>query len=850
LASTRNIGPNQWARPLAEAFAALDSGAAGLAAEVAAARLLVHGPNRLEDHPRRHLAVAFLKRFRNPLTVVLLGAAAVAAATGDPASFFIIATVVLFSVVLDLVQERRAENAAEALRRQIALSVTVLRDGRRRDVPATEIVPGDVIVLSAGDLVPADGRLIEAKDLFINEALLTGESYPAEKVASDGVPPLDDGAAVPANAVFAGSSVVSGTATALVLLTGRATRLGGIAHTLVKEPPPTAFSLGIRDFGLLILRLTLLLVFFVLIVNLVLERPPLQSLLFALALAVGLTPELLPMVVTVTLAHGAIRMARKRVIVKRLSAIHDFGGMDVLCSDKTGTLTEAKIKLVREVDPSGAESSDVLRLAYLNAAFETGLKNPLDIAIMDAAPIDLAGWRKIDEVPFDFERRRVSVLVEHDGARRLIVKGAPEDVLALSSRYQLAGRAELLPLDGAALATTRDVFERFGSEGLRVLGVAWRDVEAARDHARVDDESDLVFAGFAAFLDPPKEGAAAALAELVGLGVAVKVVTGDNERVTRHVCTELGLEVTGVMTGPELATLGDEALGARLSETNLFCRITPHQKARIVQALRQRGHVVGCLGDGINDAPSLHAADVALSVEGAADVAKAAANMILLEKDLAVLAEGVREGRRTFANIMKYVMMGTSSNFGNMFSMAGAVLFLPFLPMLPVQILLNNLLYDISEIAIPLDRVDEEMVERPRRWDIRFVRDFMIVLGSVSSLFDFLTFGLLLRAFGADEAMFHTGWFVESLMTQILVIFVIRTHGNPLASRPHRLLAATSLAAVAAAIVLPYSPLAGWLGFVPLPPALIAALAAMTGAYLLAVQGVKRWFYAHHASAR
>jgi Mg2+-importing ATPase len=836
-----------WSSTAIAALSAVGSRAAGLSSEEARARLRVHGLNRIEEHRQSHLLVAFLKRFRNPLVLVLLAAASIAAATGDSASFIIIFTVVLLSVGLDFVQERRAENAAEKLRRQIALSVTCLRDGRRREVPAVEIVPGDVVQLSAGDLVPADCRLIEAKDLFVNEALLTGESFPAEKRAA--VAP-DPEAAVPANGVFAGASVVSGAATALVLATGRSTRLGGIAHGLVREPPPAAFALGVRDFGLLIVRLTVLLVLFVLLVNLLFHRPLLESFLFALALAVGLTPELLPMIVTVTLAHGAIRMARKRAIVKRLSAIHDLGSMDVLCSDKTGTLTEAKIRLVREVDPAGAESREILQLAYLNAAFETGLKSPLDVAILDAAPLDIEDWRKIDEVPFDFERRRVSVLVERGGKRSLIVKGAPEDVIALSSRYRLTGRAEELPLDAVALESARAVFERLGSEGFRVLAIGSRDVEETREHARVDDERDLVFAGFVAFLDPPKDGAGQALAELVRLGITVKIVTGDNERVTRHVCAELGIAVAGVLTGPELATLTDEALAGRLDEVNLYCRINPAQKARIVRALRRRGHVVGCLGDGINDAPSLHEADVALSVDSAVDVAKAAANIVLLEKDLSVLADGVREGRRTFANIMKYVMMATSSNFGNMFSMAGAVLFLPFLPMLPVQILLNNLLYDVSETAIPLDRVDETMIERPRRWDIRFVRDFMIVLGSVSSLFDALTFALLLGVFGAGEALFHTGWFVESLMTQILVIFVIRTRGNPLQSRPHRLLAASSLAAVAVAILLPYSPLADWLGFVPPPPALVAALAAMTGAYLLAVQGVKRWFYARHPLAR
>jgi Mg2+-importing ATPase len=775
-----------------------------------------------------------------------LCAAAVSALTQDPASFFIITTIVLLSVLIDFVQERRAEHAITKLRERVALRVTVLRDGEPHDLPAAQLVPGDVVVLCAGDLVPADCRLISSKDLYVNEALLTGESYPAEK--TENAPPGDRSA--PANGVFMGTSVLSGSARALVVATGRSTQIGAIASSLRKEPPPTAFALGIRDFGMLILRFTTLLVLFVMLVNLLLQRPLLESFLFALALAVGLTPELLPMVVSVTLAHGAIRLSREQVIVKRLSAIHDLGSMDVLCSDKTGTLTEAHIRLVRELDIGGADSKSVLRWAHVNAAFETGLKSPLDNAILEREPIDLTDWRKVDEVPFDFERRRVSVLAEQGGHRFLVVKGAPEDVLKLSSRYMSAADDHPVPLDEAAIEHANKTLEQLGSEGFRVLGVAWREVEPDRDHASIADETELTFAGFAAFLDPPKESARAALAALARLGVAVKIVTGDNENVTRHVCRELGMEVGGVISGGELETLSDEALIARLADTNLFCRVTPAQKARVIRALRRRGHVVGYLGDGINDAPSLHAADAGLSVEGAVDVAKEAASMILLRNDLNVLADGVREGRRTFANIMKYVMMGTSSNFGNMFSMAGGVLFLPFLPMLPVQVLLNNLLYDVSEIAIPLDNVDEQAIERPCHWNMQFVRDFMLVLGPVSSVFDFLTFALLLLIFRADEALFHTGWFVESLATQVLVIFVIRTPGSPLRSLPHPLLTGTSLAVVILAVALPFTPIGGWFGFVPLPMGFMLALAAMTACYLVVVEQVKAWFYARHPPPR
>lgn len=849
MAEVEQAADDLWTATAEVTLARLGSGLEGLSSKEARSRLARQGLNRIAAQPRRRLVMDVLARFRNPLVLMLLVAAAVSAMTREPASFGIITFIVLLSVALDFVQEHRAAATADRLRERVALRVCTLRDGQARDVPAVEIVSGDIVMLAAGNLVPADCRLIESKDLFVNEALLTGESYPSEKRAVT----LPDGearvGATPPNAVFMGSSVISGTAKAVVVATGPATRLGGIAGALAKTAPPTAFALAIQNFGMLVVRLTVLLVLFVLLVNLLFERPLLESFLFALALAVGLTPELLPMVVSVTLARGALRMSKKGVIVKRLSAIHDLGSIDVLCSDKTGTLTEGRIKLIRQLDLTGAESRSVLDLAYLNAAFETGIKSPLDQAITEAAPVQLNEWRKLDEVPFDFERRRVSVLVERRGRRMLVVKGAPEDILRLASRYQAHADEAPRALDGAVRDTAHRVFEQLGIEGFRVLGVAWREVEQDRDHADLKDETDLIFSGFLAFLDPPKESARSALAALASLNVAIKIITGDNEHVTAHVCHELDIAVTGVLTGPQLAELTDDALAGRLDSVSLFCRMTPPQKARVLRALRRRGHVVGYLGDGINDAPSLHAADVGLSVEGAADVANEAAAMILLRKELGVLAEGVREGRRTFANIIKYVMMGTSSNFGNMFSMAGGVLFLPFLPMLPVQILLNNLLYDVSETAIPFDGVDDDMIAHPRRWDMRFVRDFTFVMGPVSSLFDFLTFGLLLWVFRTSESQFHTGWFIESLMTQVLVIFVIRTRGSPFASRPHPLLAATSLAVVAIAAALPSTPLGVWFGFTPLPIALLGALGILTGIYLVLVQRVKRWFYVHHPLA-
>jgi Mg2+-importing ATPase len=808
----------------------------------AAARLLRHGANTLDSRQKYSFLLKVLSRFRNPLVLILLVAAVISGFTGDVASLVIISTMVLLSVLLDSVQEYRAEQAAEQLKVSVALKEQVLRDGREITIRADQLVLGDVVLLAAGDMVPADGRLLEARDFFVNEGLLTGESYPTEKhVAAEGTANVD--VAQAANAAFMGTSVVSGSAKLLLCATGNATQLGEISATLRHTPPPAALERGVYEFGILIVRLTVLLVLFVLLVNTFFHRPLLESFLFALALAVGLTPELLPMIVSVTLARGAMRMAKQKVIVKRLAAIHDLGSMDVLCTDKTGTLTEAKIALIRHITLSGADSERVLELAWLNSHFESGLRSPLDAAILEHASSIPAGWIKIDEVPFDFERRRVSVLLEHGGRRILVIKGAPEDVLKLSSRYELSGENDTQPFDAAALARANTQFQTLCEEGFRVLGIAWREEPASQTHVVVADEHDFVFAGYAAFLDPPKASAGQAIAALERSGVGIKIITGDNERVTQYVCTQLDIPIEGLLTGTELASLSEEALSARIEETNLFCRVNPSQKNRIILALKRRGHVVGYLGDGINDAPSLHTADVGISVDGAVDVAKDAADIILLEHDLEVVERGVREGRRTLGNIMKYIMMGTSSNFGNMFSMAGASLILPFLPMLPIQVLLNNFLYDLSEVPIPMDDVDDELLAQPRHWDIKFIRNFMLVLGSVSSIFDFLTFGLLLWVFNATETLFQTGWFMESLATQVLVIFVIRTRGSPLRSRPNPLLAGTSLIVAAVGVLLPYTAIGRWFGFVPLPLTFLAALGAMVGCYLVLAEGVKRWFY-------
>jgi P-type Mg2+ transporter len=831
-----------WQHPLAELERQLGSGPRGLTTEDAAARLLRHGPNVIGAQRREGLLRKTAARLRNPLVLILIGAALISALTAEIGSFVIISTVVLLSVILDSLQEHRAETAADRLKAAVALTERVLRDGREAEIKAEAVVPGDVVLLAAGDLVPADGRLMETKDFFVNEALLTGESYPTEKHAiAEGVQAPEVAGA--SNAVFMGSSVVSGTAALLVVATGEATQLGEVSGSLRRRPPMAALEQGIHEFGMLLVRITTLLVLFVLLINLLFNRPLLESFLFALALAVGLTPELLPMIVSVTLARGALRMAGKRVIVKRLGAIHDLGSMDVLCTDKTGTLTEARIRLNRHVGISGEDSPHVLDLAWLNSHFETGLRSPLDAAILEHGGADEAGWTKLDEVPFDFERRRVSVLVEKPGRRILVVKGAPEDVLTLSSHYEAPGEERPRPFDAAAEARARALFNSLGSDGFRVLGIAWRETAADHPHAVVEDEQELIFAGFAAFLDPPKQGVRAALQSLERNGVTVKILTGDNERVTQHLCGELAVPITGVLTGAELATLSEEALGARIETVNLFCRVTPAQKNRIILALKRRGHVVGFMGDGINDAPSLHSSDVGISVDTAVDVAKDAADIILLDRDLSVLESGLREGRRTFGNVMKYVMMGTSSNFGNMFSMAFASLILPFLPMLPVQILLNNLLYDLSELPIPMDGVDSEAMARPPHWDIRFIRNFMLVLGPVSSVFDFLTFGILLFVFHAGPALFQTGWFIESLATQVLVIFVIRTRRSPLRSRPSPYLLLAAAAVITLAILLPFTPLGLWFGFVPPPLALLLALAVMLLGYLALAEIVKRGFY-------
>ncbi len=822
-------GPQPWSR--------------GLTRAEASERYEKFGPNDVLAERARPLWRAVVDRFSNPLILILLFASALSAWTGDVLSFAIIVAIVLLSVVLDVVQQRRAENAVDALRRSVGLKATVVRDGTEAELPVERLVPGDVVRLSAGDIVPADCRLLEAASLYVNQSLLTGEPYP---VAKDAAATATSGSPAEAlNAVFAGTSVISGSATALVCETGRRTELGAVARSLTARRPRDAFERGIQDFGLLMMRLTIFLVLFVLSAHTLFDRPWLESLIFALALAVGLTPELLPMVFTVTLANGARRLAERRVIVKRLASIHDLGAMDVLCTDKTGTLTQADVAVAHHVDAEGTPSARVFELAYLNSTLASGIASPLDRAVVAHENLPDSGWSKVDECPFDFERRRVSVLLEKNGDRLLVVKGAPEDILSLSTRLEQANGATG-PMDEAWARRLTGEFERLGEDGYRVLAVAVRNLGPSERDARAA-ERDLTFAGFLAFVDPPKPDAANAIRELKKAGVTVKILTGDNERITQHICRELDIEVTGLLTGTEIDGLSDEALRARLPSTTIFCRVLPQQKARILAALKHAGHVAGFLGDGINDASALNVADVGISVDTAADVAKEAADMVLLDRNLDVVLEGVREGRRTVENVTKYILMGSSSNLGNMVSMAGAALFLPFLPMLPTQVLLNNLLYDLSEVGVPFDRVDPETVSRPIRWDLGLIKRVMLILGPLSSLFDFFTFWALLTLFGGNEQIFQSGWFVESLATQTLVVLVIRTHRRPWKSRPHILLASLSIGVALAGVLIPFTPLGTLFGLVPLPPLFYALLVATVAVYLASVEFVKRAIYAQTA---
>jgi Mg2+-importing ATPase len=808
----------------------------GLTSADAAQRLAQYGPNEPVSVRRLSAIVELFHLFANPLVVILLVASAISASLGQRTDALIIITIVLLGIAINFWQTYRSQQAAGRLRASVAPTATVERDGQWQEIALRTVVPGDLIRLSAGDLVPADARLIEARDLSVQQAMLTGESLPVDKHA-ESPQPTATGPEDPAF-VFLGTSVVSGTGTAVALVTGPRTVFGDIAKRLGTRAPSSEFENGLRRFSLLILRTTIVLVLFILLVALAMRRDPIESLLFAVALGVGLTPEFLPMIASVTLTAGAIRMAREGVIVKHLPAIQNFGSIDVLCSDKTGTLTKGDMQIDCVIDAQGKRSDRPLLLATLNSRFESGIRSPLDVAILKESTFDVGGYTKVDEIPFDFERRRVSVVVDNADGRRLIVtKGAPEQLLPLATTVEYHDKLE--PLTDTDRQRCVSLYERLGTEGLRILAVAYREVERAAIYGR-DDERGLVLAGFIAFADPVLPDAAEAVHDLQRDGVAVKILTGDNDRVAAHVCEQVAIEHETLVTGEEIARLDDAALSHVVEEVSVFTRVSPSQKNRIILALKRRGHVVGFMGDGINDAPSLHAADIGISVMTATDVARESADIILGQTGLRVLHRGILEGRRASGNMMKYLLMGTSSNFGNMFSMAAASVFLPFLPMLPTQILLNNLLYDIAQITIPTDHVDRSYVRRPQRWDMLLIRDFMLLVGPVSSLFDFLTFYVLLHLLHATETLFHTGWFVESLATQTLVLFVIRTMESPLVSRPSAALTAATLTVVVTGLVLPATPLAPLIGFTIPPLSYFVFLVSATLIYLVLVEIVKR----------
>jgi Mg2+-importing ATPase len=808
--------------------------AGGLTSSTAAERLAQYGLNDPAPKKRRSTLLEFLRLFLNPLVVVLLIAATASAVLGEATDAGIIIAIVIVSNVLDFGQTRRSQKAVEQLQAQVTPTATVLRDGQWVDIPRAQVVPGDVVRLSAGDMVPADARLLESRDLYVQQAALTGESLPVEKQARGEETSTRPDAE---NMVFLGTSIVSGMARALIVATGTATAFGDIAARLAAPPEPTAFERGLKDFSLFLTRTVFFLVLFLVVVGVLRHRDSFQSLLFAVALAVGLTPEFLPMIVSVTLANGARAMARKKVIVKHLAAIQNFGSIDVLCSDKTGTITSGKMTLDSCVDPWGEPSTRVLTLARLNSKNQTGIRSPLDDAILGTPQTDEeSNYHKCDEIPYDFERRRLSVVLEHESRRLLITKGAPEGVLERAVAAERAG--QVVPFDADTRARCHATFEDLSRKGLRVLAVAYVLVEARANYTAAD-ERNLILTGFVTFADKPLPDAAAALDALRAAGVHVKIITGDSELVTTQVCTQVGLDPGKIVRGEEIEKMTDPALQAVAEETTVFARASPAQKNRILMALKHRGHVVGYMGDGINDAPSLHAADVGISVASAVDVAREAADIILVEPGLEVLKSGILEGRKAFGNVMKYLLMGTSSNFGNMFSMAGASAFLPFLPMLPIQILLNNFLYDLSQITIPTDNVDEDFVRKPRQWDIGLIRSFMLYVGPISSVFDFLTFYVLLRFFSAAQPFFQTGWFVESLATQTLVIYVIRTVGNPFESRPSRPLVISTLLVVAVGALLPLSGLAPPLGFVPLTGTFYLFVAVVMLLYLLSVHLAK-----------
>ncbi len=820
----------------------------GLSEAEAASRLAKNGPNIVANNQHPGWPWRLLTATRNPLVILLIVLATISFATGDARAGSVMALMVILSVLLRFVQEARADAAAEKLKAMINVTATVLRAGKEKEIALRELVTGDVVKLSAGDMIPADVRVVAAKDLFITQATLTGESLPVEKLAARearaGIAPLEL-----SNLCFLGTSVESGAATAVILATGAQTYFGSMAGSMVGAAEPTSFDKGMQQFTWLMIRFMMVMVPLVFLINGLTKHNWREAFFFSIAVAVGLTPEMLPMIVSVCLSKGALAMSKRKVIVKQLSAIQNFGGMDVLCTDKTGTLTMDRVILERHCDVMRKENDAVFRDAYLIAHFQTGLKNLLDRAVLshrDAHEEIITGFRKVDEIPFDFVRRMMSVVVEKpDHEHQLLTKGAPEAVFPRCKSYELDG--EIFPLDPTRAAELIKHYEELNADGFRVLAVAHKHL-GPEELISKEDECDLILKGYIAFLDPPKDSAAKAINALQLHGITVKVLTGDNDIVTRKVCRQVGLNADDILLGSKVETMTDAELAKAVESTHVFARLSPAHKQRIICALQHQGHVVGFMGDGINDAPALHVADVGISVDSAVDIAKAAASVILLEKDLMVLDDGVIEGRKVFVNILKYVRMGASSNFGNMFSVLGASAFLPFIPMAPIQVLTNNLLYDFSQVPIPMDTVGPDQTAKPRPWHIGDIKKFVLFIGPISSIFDYTTFFVMLYVFGcwdpARASLFQTGWFVESLITQTLIVHVIRTNKIPfIQSRASWQLTITTVAVIAVAAWLPFSPLASALGFTALPPLYWPILLATLLCYVLLTQWVKMWLF-------
>ncbi len=829
----------------------LQSSLSGLASDEAARRLKDYGLNLITRERKPTMLQEIWSRTKNPLNALLLTLAAVSYFSGDARAAIVIVVMVVLSVVTAFIQEHRSNEAAARLRAMVKTTASVRRGGSAdyAEVPIETLVPGDVVRLSAGDMIPGDLRLLDAKDLFVNQSALTGEAMPAEKYAHPCAEHVDDTFDLP-NVCFMGANVVSGYATGVIARTGALTFFGQLADEIAGRRVPTAFDQGINRFTWLMIRFIIVMGPLVFLINGLTKHDWLEALLFAVAVAVGLTPEMLPMIVTVNLAKGATAMARAKVIVKRLNAIQNLGAMNVLCTDKTGTLTQDRIILKRHLDIRGEESERVLQYAYLNSHFQSGLKNLLDVAVLEHVEIHKilgidTGFTKIDEIPFDFTRRRLSVVVAHGEDKHILIcKGAVEEVFAVSTHYEVDGIKG--PLDASHFATAKDETVALNEDGFRVVAVAHKEIETPKSAYSVADESDLTLLGYIAFLDPPKDSAREAIAALAQKGVQVKILTGDNGVITRKICREVQIEAGEILLGSQVEQIKDDQELANIADrTTVFAKLTPAQKERIVRALHLKGHVVGFLGDGINDSPALKAADVGISVDTAVDIAKESADVILLEKSLMVLQQGVIEGRKIFANITKYIKMGASSNFGNMFSVLGASLFLPFLPMAPIQVLTNNLLYDFSQTAIPTDNVDDEYIAAPRRWDISNIFKFMVFIGPISSIFDYLTYAMMLYVFHTwnNPALFQTGWFVKSLLTQTLIIHIIRTARIPfIESRASPALIATSIMICFVGVILPFTWAGHALGFVPLPRLYWPLVAAMLLSYAVLTHLTKQWF--------